>query len=95
VLGSLKLEHLALHVVVLSDLVQVYLVFLAVVDSHSDTFAAKAARTPNPMDVGLRVAASLTIGQVQNWHVKVDDDFNFGNVDAPRKHICSDDYVYF
>jgi hypothetical protein len=44
VLGSLELEHLALHVVVLSDLVQVFLVFLAVVDGHRDTFAAKAAR---------------------------------------------------
>jgi len=44
VLGSLELEHLALHVVVLSDLVQVFLVFLAVVDGHRDTIAAKAAR---------------------------------------------------
>ena len=44
VLGSLELEHLALHVVVLSDLVQVFLVFLAVVDGHRDTFAAKAVK---------------------------------------------------
>ena len=95
VLGSLELEHLALHVVVLSDLVQVFLVFLAVVDGHRDTFATEAARTPNPMDVGLRVAASLAIGQVQNRHIKVDHNLDFGNVDAPRKHICSDDDVYF
>jgi hypothetical protein len=95
VLGSLELEHLALHVVVLSDLVQVFLVFFAVIDGHRNTFATEAARTPNPMDVGLWVAASLAIGQVQNRHIKVDHNFDFGNVDAPRKHICSDDDVYF
>ena len=95
VLGSFELEHLALHVVVLSDLVQVFLVFFAVIDGHRDTFATEAARTPNPMDVGLRVAASLAIGQVQNRHIKVDHNLDFGNVDAPRKHICSDDDVYF
>ncbi len=44
VLGSLELEHLALHIVVLSDLVQVFFVFLAVVDGHRDTFAAKAVK---------------------------------------------------
>jgi hypothetical protein len=44
VLGSLELEHLALHVVVLSDLVQVFLVFFAVIDGHRDTFAAETAR---------------------------------------------------
>ena len=95
VLGSLELEHLALHVVVLSDLVQVFLVFFAVIDGDRDTFATEAARTPNPMDVGLRVAASLAIGQVQNRHIKVDHNLDFGNVDAPRKHICSDDDVDF
>jgi len=38
-LGSLELEHLALDSVVLSDLVPVFLVFLAVVDGHRDRFA--------------------------------------------------------
>jgi hypothetical protein len=44
VLGSLELEHLVLDVVVLSDLVQVFLVFLGVIDGHRDTFAAETAR---------------------------------------------------
>ncbi len=43
VLGSLELEHLALDSVVLSDLVPVFLVFLAVVDGHRYTFAAETA----------------------------------------------------
>jgi len=44
VLGSLELKHLALNSVVLSDLVQVFLVFLGVIDGHRDTFAAETAR---------------------------------------------------
>ena len=62
VLGSLQLEHLALHVVVLCDLVQIFLVFFAVVDGHCDTFADKATSASDPVDVRLRVAAPSAIG---------------------------------
>jgi hypothetical protein len=99
VLGSLELEHLPLHVVVLSDLVQVFLVFLGVIDGHRDTFATEAARTPKPFDVGLWVPALLAIGQLQSrWRIKVDHNFHFGNVEVPSKnskHVCSDDDVGF
>jgi hypothetical protein len=67
---------------VLSDLVQVFLVFLAVVNGHHEFLAAEPIRTPTPIDVGLWVAASLAIRQVQNRHIKVDDNFGFGIVDV-------------
>lgn len=93
VLGPLKLVHLALHVVVLSNLVKVLLILFTVVDSHSDTLAPETTSAANPVDIGLRVSFPHAVGEMEGGHIKVDDNFDLRHINTPGKHICCDDHV--
>ena len=78
------------------DLVQVNFIDLSVVDSDRKTLCTEPARAPNPMQVVLWVSLLFILSRAHHdRNIKIDNDLNLRNVDAPSEHICSDDYCNF
>lgn len=89
VLFAFEGKQLVAHFVFVDDLVEVLEVFIAVVNTHCNTLGSKAASSSDSMKVVLGVALR-DISYTEGWHVKVDYDLDFWDIDTTSQDVCGD-----
>ena len=76
----------------IKDLLQVIAIFLSIVQRNCDTFGTEATRTANSVQVIFCISDFLVASTCPlDWHVEIDNDLDFRDVNTTSKHVSSDD----
>ena len=79
----------------LHDLVQIILIFVAVVDCNGQPLCAKSTSPSNPVHIVFSVAHSVPVRHIHRWHIEVHNDLDFRDIDTSCKHVSGDDDIDF
>ena len=95
-LRSLEHVHFVVHLVVVEDLVQVALIFVAIVQGDRDALRTKSSCSTDSVQIVLRIADSLSVWTLGlGRDIEVDHELDLGNIDASCEQISSDDDADF
>ena len=95
-LRSLEHVHFVVHLVVVEDLVQVALIFVAIVQGDRDALRTKSSCSTDSVQIVLRIADSLSVWTLGlSRDIEVDHELDLGNIDASCEQISSDDDADF
>ena len=83
---------LALHVIVVKDLIKVNLVLISVVDAHSEALDSESAGSSDSVHIVFKVSMLISTWSLC-WHIEVDNNLDLWHVNTSSEQVSRDDHA--